>query len=131
MTTIEQIYAALNPLPAKLSAKGKVKPEVVLKIEANAGISTRLKWQKPFSKSDWESEYQHITGDSFEDVLTKTEAFIAELPSADQAKLHRFMGELGRLIDAGKSSGIDVEYLNPLIASMKRLSENVITHKRS
>jgi hypothetical protein len=28
MTTIADIYAAINPLPAMLSAKGKVKPEV-------------------------------------------------------------------------------------------------------
>lgn len=51
------------------------------------------------------------------------------LPSAEQAKLNNFMGKIGKLIDAGKSEGIDVDYLNPLIDSMKRLSENVITHQ--
>jgi hypothetical protein len=39
------------------------------------------------------------------------------------------MGQLGKLIDAGKSGGIEVDYLNPLLDTMKRLSENVITYR--
>jgi hypothetical protein len=56
-------------------------------------------------------------------------AFINELPSAEQAKLHNFMGKLGHMIDAAKDDGIEVDYLNPLLDTMKRLSENVITYQ--
>jgi hypothetical protein len=39
------------------------------------------------------------------------------------------MGKLGTLIDFARDDGIKVDYLNPLVETMKRLSENVITHQ--
>jgi hypothetical protein len=129
MTTIDEIYAAINPLPAKLSAKGKVNPVVDFWLEANAGIRISMKWQKFGSERDWDCEYKSFSGESFEGALAGAVEFIDELPSAKQAKLHHFMGQLGRLIDAGKSEGIEVDYLNPLLDTMNRLSENIITYK--
>jgi hypothetical protein len=129
METIKDIYDAINPLPAMLSKKGKVKPSVKFELEANARVNITMRWQKPFSNNDWEGEYEVLAGDNFAQVLKKAKAFIHALPSAEQAKLNNFMGKLGKLIDAGKSEGIAVDYLNPLIDSMKRLSENVITHQ--
>lgn len=79
--------------------------------------------------SDWEKEYQHFFGDSFEQCVGKAEAFIMALPSAQQASLHAFMDKLGKLIDVGKSEGIAVDFLNPLLDTMKRLSENVLTYQ--
>jgi hypothetical protein len=130
MLTIEEIYTAINPLPAKLTAKGKANPTVEVRIEANAGISITMNWTKLDARSDWDKDYHVFLGTSFDEALRKAIAFVNELPSADQAKLRHFMGQLGRLIDTGKSVGIDVDYLNPLLDTMKRLSENVITHQR-
>jgi hypothetical protein len=127
--TIDDIYTALNPLPALLSKKGKVKPVVELRIEANAGFNIAMHWRKPYAHNDWENDYECFLGADFAEALSKAIAFIKELPTAEQAKLHHFMGKLGKLIDAGKDDGIEVAYLNPLIESMKRLSENVITHQ--
>ncbi|QPF81627.1 hypothetical protein IC762_17525 [Bradyrhizobium genosp. L] len=127
--TIDDVYAAINPLPAMLSEKGKVKPNVDLKIEANAGIYITLSWVKPHVQNDWDRNYQVFQGDDFADAVGKARAYIKALPSAEQAKLHAFMGQLGKLIDAGRSDGIAVDYLNPLLGSMKRLSENVITYQ--
>jgi hypothetical protein len=127
--TIDDIYAAINPLPAKLSEKGKVRPSVDFRVEANAGFSITIKWAKPHAHSEWENEYQCFAGDDFATLMGRAVAFINELPSAKQAKLNNFMGKLGKLIDAGKADGIDVDYLNPLLDTMKRLSENVITYQ--
>lgn len=127
--TIDEIYAAINPLPAMLSAKGKVKPEVYVSIEANAGISLMMSWDKRRATYSYEREYKSCSGDSFQQAHDKAVDFIKELPSADQAKLHDFMAKLGKLIDAGKSDGIAIDYMNPLLDSMKRLSENIITYK--
>jgi hypothetical protein len=129
MTTIQDIYAAINPLPAMLSAKGKIKPEVVLHIEANAGFNLFMSWDKRHASYSYEREYKSNLGDNFQQVLGKAIEFINEMPSAEQAKLHDFMGKLGKLIDAGKADGIEVDYLNPLLDSMKRLSENIITYQ--
>ncbi len=127
--TIDEIYAAINPLPAMLSAKGKVNPRVTFQMEANAGFNISMNWKKPYAYNDWESDYECFLGDDFAVVIGKALSFINELPTAEQAKLHHFMGKLGKLIDAGKDDGIEVAYLNPLIESMKKLSENVITYK--
>ena len=129
--TIDDIYAAINPLPAMLAEKGKVSPEVDARIEANAGISISMNWRKPHTNNDWEKNYECFLGDDFAKALRKATSFIKALPTAEQAKLHHFMNKLGKLIDAGKADGIDVDYLNPLLDSMKRLSENVITHQPS
>lgn len=127
--TIDEIYAAINPLPAMLSKKGKIKPEVSVNIEANAAISISMNWDKRYAVHSYERDYKSFLGDTFEQALSKATDFIKKLPSAEQAKLHDFMGKLGKLIDAGKDDGIEVAYLNPLIESMKKLSENVITYK--
>lgn len=129
MSTIDEMYAAINPLPAMLSEKGKVKPEATVMMHANAGISIMLKWKKPYCHNEWEFEYEHCGGATFEQCAEKAIAFIQDLPSAEQAKLNHFMGKLGNLIDAGKDDGIDLDYLNPLLDTMKRLSENVITYR--
>lgn len=131
MTTTSEIYAAINPLPAMLAAKGKERVEVDVRIEANAGFSVTFRWKKFGTYADWENEYNCFLGDSFEQALTKATDFIKEMPSAEQSKLNHFMGKLGKLIDAGKDEGIAVDYLNPLLATMKRLSENVISYKPS
>jgi hypothetical protein len=129
MTTIDDIYAAINPLPAMLTAKGKIKPEVSLSIEANAGFAISMNWDKRHAKYSYERDYKTFLGASFEEALSKAKTFINELPSADQARLHEFMGALGKLIDSGKADGIAVDFMNPLLDTMKRLSENVITHQ--
>jgi hypothetical protein len=137
MTTIADIYAAINPLPAMLSAKGKVKPEAILLIDANgAHLTILLKWDKPYRNNSWEQDCEYFSGENFDEAFDKAisfvrelPSFVRELPSAEQAKLHHFMRKLGNLIDAGKDEGIEVDYLNPLLDTMKRLSENVITYR--
>lgn len=129
MTTISEIYGAINPLPARLSRKGKENPVVRVEIEANANIGIALRWKKYGATSDWDMDYQHFFGSTFDEALSKAIAHIDELPPAAQARLHAFMDKLGKLIDVGKSEGIAVDYLNPLLDTMKRLSENVITYK--
>lgn len=128
--SIVDIYAAINPMPAMLTAKGKISPNVSLVIEANASIAITMNWVKRHKQADWDRDYQTFIG-TYEEALAKALAFISDLPSADEAKLHDFMGQLGCLIDAGKSDGIVVDYMNPLLDTMKRLSENIITYQPS
>lgn len=127
--TLDAIYAAINPLPAKLSAKGKVDPVVEFEVSANAGIRIMVIWRKRNSPNEWDRDYKSFSGKDFDEALGKATAFIEELPSAEQARLHAFMGQLGNLIDAGRAEGIAVDFMNPLVETMKRLSENVITHQ--
>lgn len=129
MTTTQDIYAAIAPLPAKLSEKGKAEPTVAVTMEANVGqLSIAIGWKKPHSGNNWEREYKYFSGASFEEAFTKAVDHIAKMPSAEEAKLQDFMKRLGKVIDVGKDYGVSIDYLNPLLDSMKRLSENAITY---
>lgn len=129
MKTIEEIYAAINPLPAMLSAKGKVKPEVFLQIEANARITLHMNWCKGGTYKDWDRHYECFIGDTAEETIAGAIQFINDLPDAKTARLHEFMGQLGKVIDSGRDLGVDVDFLNPLTETMKRLSENIVTYQ--
>lgn len=126
--TIDEIYAAINPLPAMLTEKGKVSPTIDVRIKANAGLEICMSWRKRYADNEWDRDYQVFLGETFDHALSKAVTFVKALPSAEQDKLHHFMGKLGKLIDDGKSDGIAVDFLNPLLDTMKRLSENVVTY---
>lgn len=69
--------------------------------------------------------------ETFEGTLDGADKIIAALPSkAEQAKLD-FQRDLGNLIDKGHEIGVEVEFMNPLTATMKALSENIITDQRT
>jgi hypothetical protein len=127
-TTIQDIYAAINPMPAMLSAKGCISPSVEFQVEANAGISIAFFLPKTAANL-WDRSVEIFSGDIFDDACKKAVAFINSMPSAEQAKLNRFMGALANVIDSGRADGIDTEFLNPLVATMKRLSDNALTHQ--
>jgi hypothetical protein len=132
MHTIQDIYDAINPLPAMLAAKGKKKPRVTIEFEANARVYIFLRWEKEFHKSYASEETIEVaSGDDAEAAIKEAHAIINDLPSAADAKLHHFMGQLGKVIDAGNELGITVDFMNPLTETMKRISENVITFRHS
>ncbi|WP_022723387.1 hypothetical protein [Rhodopseudomonas sp. B29] len=127
-TTISEIYAAINPLPAMLTAKGCISPSVEFQIEANARFCIVFFLPKS-AKNLWDRDISVFTGETFEEAITEARASIDAMPSPEQAKLNRFMASLANVIDAGRADGIDTDFLNPLVATMKRLSENALTHQ--
>ena len=72
-----------------------------------------------------------VNDPSFDGVLNKADEFIAALPSAKEAARTAFHGKLGKLIDEGREIGIETEFMNPLTATMKALSENILTDQRA
>jgi hypothetical protein len=129
ITTIEEIYAAINTMPAMLSAKGRVKPRVTIEFEANTRVIVWLRWQVDKPLYSGQDDLQGVYGNTADEAVAEALSIIEGLPSAKEARLHAFMADLGHLIDDGRSVGIDVEYLNPLTETMKRLSENIITYQ--
>lgn len=133
ITTIEEMYAAINPLPAMLSAKGRAETRVQIEFEANTSrVHIWLMWKKEHNPSySGDMVRKLCAADTAEEAVAKALEEIAALPSMMQENQHAFMRDLGRLIDNGRKIGIEVEYLNPLVESMKKLSENIITHQPS
>lgn len=70
-------------------------------------------------------------GDTPECALADLMDKIASIPSMEEQHLREFQRDLGKLIDKGRDYGIDVDFVNPLIATAKRLAENALTDQRA
>ena len=128
---IEAIQKRIDKMPAAMSAKGLVEPEADFILSANSESYVRLYWYKDrAAKAKYSPSYHYIRQGSISQKLDEADLFIATLPSRKEAQFQEFMTALGGVIDLGKSNGIEVDFLNPLVATMKRLSENAITHQK-
>lgn len=129
---VADIQTQVNEISAMMVAKGLKQPEVQFELISNAEPRIYLCWKKVgnsrYSYSD--TEYEFIRGKPAE-ALAKAKAFVAAMPEPKQRLLSEFMGALGNVIELGRQNDIDVEFLNPLVATMKTLSENVITDQRA
>ena len=123
-----EIQKRLDRMPAAMAAKGKRMPNAEYRIEANAASCITLRWAK--AKSNWADEFNYIRGESPADILRNTDEFIAALPTAEETRMKEFMTALSDVIELGRKSGVEVEFVNPLVETMKRLSSNIITDQR-
>lgn len=131
----KEIQKRLDALMTAMVAKGLKTPSAQFAAESGkVEFRIYLRWQDP-TKIDGSSfvtdPFKFITGKNPEKIFEEADAFIATLPSAEEAKLRQFMGALANVIDLGKSNGIEVEFMNPLAATMKKLSENILTDQRA
>lgn len=123
----------VNDLAAAMQAKGMREPSAKLEIKSNEDHTVWLKWKKGIDNGRvfGNEEREFIRADDAATAFDKAAAFIASQPDASQVRLQDFMSALGSVIDLGRQHGIVADYLNPLVASMKKLSENVITDQRA
>ncbi|PRA53862.1 hypothetical protein CQ062_13680 [Ochrobactrum sp. MYb68] len=128
--TIQRMQVVCNELQVALAAKGKSNASVEFSIEANVEFSLVLKWRKPNALHIYEQQYEFIKGANTALLIEKARQFIAALPTAEETKFREFMGALGNVIELGRKNGVEVEFINPLTETMKRLSENALTDQR-
>lgn len=127
--TIADAQKRLDALPAAMSAKGLREPKADLTISANSELRGYLCW-KDKNKSFGDA-YEFMRGKSPSDVFAKMEAFIAKLPAREEARMKEFMTALSNVIELGRQNGIEVEFVNPLVETMQRLSKNILTDRRA
>ncbi len=128
--TIIEMQAVCNELQAALAAKGKTQTVARFWVESHSEHLLMLEWHKPNSVRDWDTENEYLRGDNASKLIIKARKFIAELPTAEETKFREFMGALGNVIELGRKNGIEVDFINPLTETMKRLSENALTDQR-
>lgn len=121
--TLEEIQTRIDALGARMVAKGLRSPEPEYHMRANMDGNVHISWVKTGVSNDWDRHYKIF------DTLDEADAFVEEMPDRKQRETADFMAKLGDVIDLGRKIDIDVSYVNPLIETMKRLSENVITHQ--
>jgi hypothetical protein len=121
------IQENVNRLSDAMIAKGLKKPRAQFELGSHVEPHVLLIYE-PYKKSPYGSDkYEWFRGGTVGETLAKASASIEALPDAEETKFKEFMSALGGVIDLGKENGIEVEHLNPLMATMKRLSENAIT----
>lgn len=128
--TIHEMQAVCNELQEALAAKGKARTVVRFWVESHSEHLLTLEWHKPNSVRDWETENEYLRGDNPSKLIARARKFIAELPTAEEAKFNEVIGALGNVIELGRKNGIEVDFINPLTETMKRLSENALTDQR-
>lgn len=127
---INEIQERADAIRAAMTAKGLPEADASFRINSDAGNQLWLRWH-PAYKASYEYEYETFKDESADVMLGKAMDFIRSLPDAEEARKREFLTALGKVIDLGKDRGIDVDFLNPLTATMKRLSENIITDQRA
>lgn len=119
------ILREITRLEKLLTSKGFTAP----KIEISVGFSTRELTANISYKAGGSSEYQfiHIEAlDGFESLIQDTEDYINGLKSVAEIQRDAFVASVGRLIDQGREIGVEVEFLNPLVDMMGKLSHNIL-----
>lgn len=127
--TIAAVQKRINAATPAMSAKGLRKPEASFDIRANVAPRICLAWDD--KKSAYRRKYEWVKGDTATVSLNNMDAFIAGLPSPEETRMQEFMTALSGAIELGRENGIDVDFINPLAETMKRLSENAITYQRA
>lgn len=124
-----EIQTAVNDLVAGMLAKGMREPDAHLNVRANAEPTAYLTWKHgakgiPYSGSD--SKYHFLKGKTFADCIAAAREWIAKQPDKAETARRDFASAVADAIEVGKARGMDVDFLNPLLDTMKRLSENII-----
>jgi len=121
----ERLLAITNALVEKIEEQPFLLPTV--KVSDNGMCSIEL--YRAYGSPNY--TLGTVTDDTFEGVLAKAAVFVAELPSKSDMAKADFQKNLAKLIDKGNEIGIEIEFMNPLTATMKALSENIITDQRA
>jgi len=122
-----EMQAAVDQLVRDMLDKGLRKPDAHLVFKSGcdpmAGVSAGV-----YGEPDhW---YEYPSAPTVAEALDAARAIIAAMPDAETTRQSAAIAAIGKTIDLLRDLGVDVDFINPLTATMKRLSENVITDQR-
>ena len=72
---------------------------------------------------------KYCNGATAESAIKQAFKYVNAKPTIAEQRLAEFQGDLANLIDKGRDFNIDLDFVNPLIETSKRLAENAIEHK--
>jgi len=126
----------INEIPQELIKLHTAQNEKMGKLCAPPYFYIRAADQSAFSVSFWDcpattssSGLKQINDDTAEEVFTAAWKYINDLPSVAEQQLSDFQCDLSKLIDKGRDFNIDLDIVNPLIATSQKLAENAIEDK--
>jgi hypothetical protein len=122
-----EIQSRLDALVPAMIAKGFRQPETVVNIRSQGQIAVRGSWKD--EKNTYGESFQYKHADTAEEAFALFEAWVASQPDAKERRLNEFLSAVGAAADLGRELGIDAEFVNPMLVTMKSLSENALTYQ--
>lgn len=127
MTMTEtQIQSEVEALMDEMILIGLVNPECSAHIRAA---------EDPIIYMHWDSELAQYgrtelgTGETISEAILGAWKILKSIPAKEDRDRDEFAALLAKAIDKGRDIGIDVDFLNPLTETMKRISENALTYR--
>ena len=119
-----EIQTAVNTLLADMVARGLRSPQCYAWFKAEADPQIYLHWDEdgcPHGRTEIGR------GDTIAEALENASEILEAIQPKEDRDRAEFTRLLANVIDKGRTIGIDVDFLNPLTETMKRLSENALT----
>lgn len=120
-----EIQKRIDAIATAMVAKALPQPDACFSLRSHSPPHVYIRWETP-RYSDGLHGFQ---ADTIEAALDKADAFVADLPSPEEAKRAAFIAALSDAIEKGKAADIEVDTVNLLMAEMKRISKNALQHK--
>lgn len=123
-----QIAAEIARIEKLLGNKGYYSPVFTVRMNWIGYELSGVLEVRDDAHANGKTHFIHLSyEDGFGELFAQAEAYVADLPSIEDAKRNAFIAAVGRLIDQGREIGIEVDFLNPLTDMMTNLSTNIIT----
>ncbi len=130
--TPSEIHAECLALEALITSRGFLRPEVAFFVNFFGGKPYSLQVQLR-TKESYETMISDYTDCQTEAdiplLFAGARSWIARQKDPATIRKEQFIASLGRVIDEARSLNLEVEFMNPLVESMKRLSENVLEYR--
>lgn len=125
------MYSIIQPELASLNAalEAKVHRSLGTDLTFSAGTEAKLQmWYYPVE--DGELEYFVCRGEDVWSLFAEAAQYISGLPCVADLQAADLRASLATTIEKARKYDMPLDFINPLTASMKRLSENALEDKR-
>jgi hypothetical protein len=124
--TIEEIQTALAELVAVMADKRVIMPRAKIQVPDSGRLSIQCDCayeHKPFEGQNYFIEF----GETVPECLDKARAYIAALPSPEEAVTREYLTRVASAIDYATENSIADEYVTPLRGVTCAMTENLLT----
>lgn len=124
--TIEEIQTALAELVAAMVEKRVITPRAIMHVPNSGRFAIHCDCtytQKPFDGQNYFVEH----GDTIAECIDKARAYIAALPSPEEAVTREYLTRVASAIDYATENSIADEYVTPLRGVTCAMTDNLLT----
>jgi len=124
---IKEIHRHLDEISAVLVEKGIKTPTVAINIQSGANIVGYCHWWAKNAHGTEGMKAKNVHCETVGDALADLKLWANSLPDPKQRMKDEATAAIGRALEMARDADLEVEFINPLEAMMKKLSENAIT----